>query len=434
MIIMGGKKTGRSRRKLYFSIFHWLLLCIALVLIVRHNLQEPEVRIKRHPTKEEIKTVISGSIENYLVHAPIDHTALVLTYDGHPVKGACVATAELPPRIKGYVDEINTMVVIDKTGTIRGVKLLAHRETPPYMRKVLRSGFLEKFVGKKINSPLREIDSVTGASITADAIKEDVVQASHLAAAEIFGLDIKTVTVPGWSAAITSPAFITVFIALLVSLYARFGKRPPKGKREISWSLSIALIGVYAMTPFTLVHLFQLLELSVPGPANALVLLLAAYVLITTIFFGPLWCSYACPFGALQEFVFKIPLKKWKISPGLMTYAREIRTIVLFVAVLGFFGLGVNAFAMVEPRGHLFARTDMAVLWIFIAVVLLASMFVKRFWCRFFCPTGACLVLLSSHRKYLKGVGKGVDESGIDSPDKDAEADESENTEKKHGD
>ncbi|MFO8056705.1 MAG: 4Fe-4S binding protein [bacterium] len=414
---MEEKKTGRRRGKLFFALWHWLLFIAGIALIVQHNLAAPEVRIKRHPAKEEIKKAINGSIHKYQLDDPIDHTVLRLTSGDGPTSAACVATAELPPEVKGYVDEINTMVVVDKTGTIRTVRILAHRETPPYMRKILRRDFLEKFVGRNVKEDLQEIDTVTGASITADAIKEDVLQASRLAAARVFQVPVETADVPGWADAMASPAFIAVFFALAISLYARLGKWPEKGRKETAWILSILIIGVYAMTPFTLVHLFQLLELSVPGPGSALVLLLAAYVFIATVLFGPVWCSYACPFGALQELLSRIPLKRWKVSPAVMLYAREIRYAVLFICVLGAFGLGEEAFAMVEPRGHLFGRTDMVLAWVFIVAVLFTSVFVKRFWCRFFCPTGACLVILSSHRKLVKQVRKGLDESGIDQPD-----------------
>ncbi len=418
-IIMGEKKTGRHRSKLFFTFWHWALLIVGIALIVQHNLEDPEIRIKRHPAKEEISSAISGSIKNYNVDDPIAHTLVSLTFESSPREGACVATAELPPRVKGYVDEINTMVVVDETGTIRSVRILAHRETPAYMRKILQRDFLKRFVGKNVKENLQQIDTITGASITADAIKNDVIQSSRLGAAKLFEVPVKTTPVPGWAKAVFSPAFIAVFIALAISLYARLGKWPRKGRRETAWILSILLIGVYAMTPFTLVHLFQLLELSLPGPGSALVLLLATYILLTTVVLGPVWCSYACPFGALQELLSRIPFGRWKVTPAVMLYARELRYLVLFIAVLGSFGLGVEAFAMVEPRGHLFGRTDMIAAWLFIVAVLGFSVFIKRFWCRFFCPTGACLVMLSSHRKLFKQVRKGVHDSGIDRADEE---------------
>jgi polyferredoxin len=92
---------------------------------------------------------------------------------------------------------------------------------------------------------------------------------------------------------------------------------------------------------------------------------------------------------------------------------------VLFVAVLGAFGFGIHAFAEVEPFGHLFGRSKNLWAWAFIFSVLFSAVFVKRFWCRFFCPTGTCLIILSSHRRYLRQVERGLAEAGIDRPDQD---------------
>ena len=54
-----------------------------------------------------------------------------------------------------------------------------------------------------------------------------------------------------------------------------------------------------------------------------------------------------------------------------------------------------------------------------VTVTLLGSFFIPRFWCRFFCPTGACLILLSSHRKFFRKVEQGIKSSWIDSSDPD---------------
>jgi polyferredoxin len=215
---------------------------------------------------------------------------------------------------------------------------------------------------------------------------------------------------------------LVVAAVLAAALFARFSPWPRRGRREAVWVLSLVGIGLYAMIPYTLVHTFQLLRLDLPGPGNALLALLAGFVIITTIFLGPLWCGYACPFGALQELLARIPLRRWKVTPRVLRLAREIRYLVLFAAVVGAFGLGVFASAQVEPFGHLFARTRDPWAWAFIAAALTGAIFVRRFWCRFFCPTGACLLILSSHRRYLGPVQRGLDLAGIDRPDEEEKA------------
>lgn len=397
-----------------------LLLVCGLALIVHHDLEETKVSVNRAPSLEELVEVFSGQLNAALVDDPIPHYTGTVETGKESTPAACVSTTRLPPKVKGYVDQINTLVVIDGSGTIRGIKIISHKETPAYMMRLMDSGFLDSFIERKVGEKLNtKIDTVTGATITARAVLDDVSAAAGLAANRLFNLPVPEVEAPSWSGALKDPYVIGVMVALAAALWARFGRWPKRGRKETAWILSIVLIGVWAMTPYTLVHSFQLFRLNPPGPANALLAILAGFVIVTTIVSGPVYCAYACPFGALQEFLYRVPASKWKVTPGIMRSARQIRYLVLFTAVAGAFGLGVHAFSEVEPFGHLFGRTNNPAAWAFIAAALVPAIFVKRFWCRLFCPTGACLIILSSHRKFLGHIDRGVDDSGIDKADEE---------------
>jgi Na+-translocating ferredoxin:NAD+ oxidoreductase RnfG subunit len=395
------------------------MLMAGIALVARYDVIEARTSVKRAPTLEELRAVSPEAANATRLDDPIPHYRASVETAAGSVPAAIVSTTALPPAVKGYVDEINTLVVVDDTGAIRGIKVIADRETPEYMRRVLDSGFLERFMGKSVTgaSGLDKIDAVTGATITATAIRDDVASAAALAAGRVFNLSAPAPALPSWAEAFKQIRIILVMAALALALYARFGRWPARGRREAAWVVSLFVIGFWAMTPYTMTHICQLLRLDWPGPGNALLLVLASYVLVTTLLFGPLWCACSCPFGALEELLAKLPIKRWKVSPGLMRYAREARFLVLFICVVGVFGLGLPAFSEVEPFGHLFGRTRNPVAWAFIASVLFGAVFIKRFWCRFFCPTGACLMILSSHRRLLRSVGRGVDDAGIDRPD-----------------
>lgn len=408
--------TGRNKSRL-LTVWHFCLLTAALALIVRYDLREKKTAVNRGPTLEELQSVFSGGVSAALIPSPIPHYQGAVESDRTSTPAAAVATAQLPPKIKGYVDEINTLVVIDRTGTVRGLKVIAHRETPEYMRRVLASGFLSKFIGKNVKEGFKQIDAVTGATITTKAIADDVTAAADLAANRLYGLPVAPPPKPAGSEAWKNPRVLAVLFTLLVALFARFSPWPRRGRRETAWVVSLLFLGVYAMTPYTLAHTCQLLKLDVPGPANALLALLAGFVIITTILFGPLHCAYVCPFGALQELLARLPVRRFQVSPRLQNRARELRWLTLFLGIAGVFGLGVSAFAEMEPFGHLFSRSHHPAAWVFIMAVLIVAVWVRRFWCRFFCPTGACLVLLCSHRRLFRSIGRGLDESNIDRPD-----------------
>lgn len=406
---------GRDRRK--FTLWYFFLFLIGVGLILRRDLMELKKAGGREPALEELQAVFTGGVNAGLVAAPVSHYQGVVETAEGPVSAAGVCSARLPPRVKGYVDEINTLVVLDRGGTIRGVKVIAHRETPEYMRRVLESGVLEKLIGKNLRHGRLQLDAVTGATITVRAMREDIAAAAALAGNRLYQLNLPEPDLPSWSAGLTDRRTVAVMIALVVALFARFSPWPTAGRREAAWIVSLLLIGFYAMAPYTLSHTFQLLRLDLPGPANPILALLAAFVLITTFLFGPLHCAYVCPFGALQELLAKLPVRRWRVTPRIMQRARHLRYLILFFCVAGAFGLGIPAFSEAEPFAHLFSRSRDPLAWLFITAVLFFSLFVWRFWCRFLCPTGACLVLLSFHRRWFKRIGHGLADSGIDAAD-----------------
>jgi NosR/NirI family transcriptional regulator, nitrous oxide reductase regulator len=414
--IIAGMKT--SRTDLALKLWHLALLIGGLALVARYDAREAGRSVKRAPTAAELTEAFGGATDGKRRDDPLPH------YEGTAGTGtarqpaAAVSTTDLAPAVKGYVDEINALVVVDKQGTIRAVRVLAYRETPAYMRKLFAAHFFERFIGKNVTGPI-EIDAVTGASVSSRALRDDVLAAARQVASRVYGLPAPGPAEAGYAAALSDPRLLAIAAGLALALGARFSPWPRRGRREAAWVTSVILIGIYGMTPYTLVHTFQLLRGQLPGPANPMLLLLASFVIVTTVLFGPVWCGYGCPFGALEELLAKVPVRRWQVRPRLMRWARELRYLVLFAAVAGFFGLGVSAFAEVEPFGHLFARTTDGVAWAFIGAVLVGALFVKRFWCRFFCPTGACLVLLSAHRRYLRSIQRGLDDAGIDRPDRE---------------
>ena len=83
--------------------------------------------------------------------------------------------------IKGYNDVIKMLIGIDNNGKIIKVKILKHLETPGVGARIVDDpGFLKQFEGKKIdmisrdNKNRRNIDAITGASISSNAVIEGV--------------------------------------------------------------------------------------------------------------------------------------------------------------------------------------------------------------------------------------------------------------------
>ena len=131
---------------------------------------------------------------------------------------------------------------------------------------------------------------------------------------------------------------------------------------------------------------------------------LVIIVLLLVAFFYPLfghhghYCAYVCPLGSLQEVAHDLVPARWQIKVGartakVLTWVRTLLWAALMLCLwLGFFASWIDyelfiAFLTSEaPAGMLVAG----------GVVTVLSLFVRRPYCRFVCPTG-CLLRISEN-------------------------------------
>ena len=81
---------------------------------------------------------------------------------------------------KGYGGTIDMVVGIDLKGRVAGIKIISMNETPGLGMNASESKFLRQFTGKTSKSPLKakkDIDAITGATITSQAVADGVKQA-----------------------------------------------------------------------------------------------------------------------------------------------------------------------------------------------------------------------------------------------------------------
>lgn len=100
---------------------------------------------------------------------------------GEPV--AAVVDVTTP---RGYSGDIRLLIAVDVGGTVIGVDVLEHRETPGLGDRIesRRSDWLRQFVGRSLNDPEPEgwapdrrggeFDTLTSATITVDAVVDAV--------------------------------------------------------------------------------------------------------------------------------------------------------------------------------------------------------------------------------------------------------------------
>jgi ferredoxin len=102
--------------------------------------------------------------------------------------GFAFVTSDLPPEVRGYSAPIAVLVGMDLQGVLTGIQILGYRESLMESRgDFLNSGsYLLQFPGKHVVEPFRvrtDIDGISGATITVDAMSRGIRNAARRVAA-----------------------------------------------------------------------------------------------------------------------------------------------------------------------------------------------------------------------------------------------------------
>jgi polyferredoxin len=160
---------------------------------------------------------------------------------------------------------------------------------------------------------------------------------------------------------------------------------------------SLLILGVWLNNQVTEVDLVNLGLGHFASPAdNPLHWLLLGFALVSALLFGPVWCGYLCPFGALQEFVsrlgHRLGLRSYPSRP-LDRWLRYLKYLLLGTMLSLAWFTGESRWGLFDPMQYAFG--DFWPTWILViaGLVLIGALFYYRFWCRYLCPMGALLAL-----------------------------------------
>lgn len=379
-----------------------LLFVIGLAAVIYAGLKSYMEREEVIPSMGVLVASIPGALEAERVDAPFRH--YIIRGASKKPLGVAYITTDLPPEIRGYIGPIHALVAINKEGIVKSVQIVKHEETPYYFNKLLGSGFIRRLFDIDLKKGgLDGVDTVSGATVSSQAILDDIDAASRLAAKKLFNVSIP------------EPERKKVELLKLGLLWLAFGigivarlKRRVKWLRWVSLASGLLIVGYYLNTPLSMAHLAEVLKGHIPPMTNPIALSLIAFTLITTPILGPMYCGYICPFAGLEELFYRLVPHKWRTSGKAIRRSLFFRDVFLFCVIIAVFLLGIKEASQIEPYPYLFSGSLSKLMWLYIIFVLLISAFIKRFWCRYFCPTGACLVLISKHAR-LGRIDSGID-------------------------
>ena len=229
----------------------------------------------------------------------------------------------------GFGGTIKLDVKTDPLNRIKTIEILQHNETPEYITGI--SSYLKQFIGRKLNSDYSDIDAMSGATITSNAVKKALGDGRQ----QKFSL---------------TPAGLIISIQHIFSFFN-----------------SPAVI------------------------ANNIFILI---ILILTLLSGRIYCGYICPYGIMQQLAASVPVRI-RLNPEVIQLFKHMPAALLLLAITCFIFSPDTAMNLKEPLSGIFSPDKVSKIKLFAIYVLILSIFMPRFWCAYFCPSGAMFKIIS---------------------------------------
>ncbi len=205
--------------------------------------------------------------------------------------------------------------------------------------------------------------------------------------------------VEGWREILAPQALDLGLLAVFLTLALVSFFRKSVALKYVTLVASVGYLGFAKSSLVSVSDVFRLTDLSVPEFKYSLAwYAFMLFVVFSTVLWGRVYCGRVCAFGALTQLLDPIIPRKWRfeIPVRVEKYANLIKYAIL-AAVLVYF-LITHDVALpvryVEPfwMFSLFGTTGM---WVGLGVLLAATLIVRNVYCRFLCPVGAALGIIS---------------------------------------
>jgi len=306
--------------------------------------------------------------------------------------GVCFKASDVISDVQGFSGPIDVLICIDKEAIVKGIKVLRHSEMPGYGDRIESKFFLEQFTGKSVYDDFlvgQDIDGITQATVSASSICRIVRQSSRKVYQNILkGKSLPQATfVFSWQ----DLAFIIYLLLVCLSVLRR-----SVFLRVFFLLFVVFYFGFYKNLFISVFNFVQAYQVGIPHFREAIIW----YILLGVSFLGALvvgrfYCGWLCPFGALQEVLSRTNLPRVNVPFTLNKSLLKIKYGLLIAAIFVFFFFKRDYLFRIEPFIYIFNPGFLSPFFYYGIFVLIISLFIPRFFCRYLCFVGAFLAVLS---------------------------------------
>jgi len=359
---------------------------------------------------------------------------------GGKLLGFVFFTDEIAPIAAYSGKPIRVMVGLDRQARITGVRIIQHEE--PILVVGITDADLARYIGQyvgtnaadkvKIGGAKREgyisVDGISGATITVMVLNRSIMLSARRVALSRGLIAPEPGTSPRdlmeqedplldptwkyvWAQKRIQTGVLVAGLAVLVVVLVFqdwLAHRPSllRGLRMAFLIYTLLFIGWYSLAQLSVVNVLTFLHSVVTGfqwdafLIDPMMFILWGFVAVTIVLWGRgVYCGWLCPFGALQELGFQLA-KKLKVPSYEFPEIIHSRLLAIkYVLIIMLFGISLGSLthavqlAEVEPfKTAITLRFDRG--WPFLSyalALLVISLFIRKFFCRYLCPLGAAL-------------------------------------------
>ena len=169
--------------------------------------------------------------------------------------------------------------------------------------------------------------------------------------------------------------------------------------KYVTLAAAVAYLGFTKSTLISVSDVFRLTDLSLPPFKYSLAwYVFAGFTVVSTILWGRLYCGRVCAFGALTQLMDAVVPARLRVTvpPTLERRAARIKYALLAGVLIYYVATKdvASPVRYVEPF-WMFGLFGTTAMWIGLGALLVATLFVRNLYCRFLCPVGAALGILS---------------------------------------
>lgn len=305
----------------------------------------------------------------------------------------------------GYSGPIEVLVGLDSEGTIIGVQIVGHKETPGFFRRLSDVNFFEQFIERDYTDSLLVgdgIDAASGATISSEAVARAIRNEVRTIASGPVGANVPAQAVP---IQFGVPEVVLIGLFAVGYIGHRSRRRPvKKWARRVTLVTGAVVLGFIYNKPLTVANFISLLSGYWPDWHTNMYwfLLLGGILFVTTAQGKNPYCSWFCPFGAVQEGMGRISGAKLYRPRNLHRPLQWAQRGLAFSAIALGLALRQPGAASYEPFGTLFDFTGSMPQWILLAIILLASFIVYRPFCNYVCPMDPIVDYIGETRRWAQ--------------------------------